>query len=249
MTIRINNDFYNELGDRWWEDDSHAIAILRVESRLKVRYILEKIRSDRPDLPVHRILDIACGAGFLTLPLAEAGHQMVGVDLSDSSLAAARKRLKIGASAIFQTANATQLPFEAECFDTVMLMDCLEHFDSPELAVAEAARVLRKGGLMFFHTFNRTWMANILAVKSITLVTRGTPDHVHVYDMFIKPDELRSWAKAHQMVERDMIGIRPNFETWGFWKSLVSRRIQSGFEFKFCKSQSVGYMGYFQKRS
>src|SRR4051812_49163755 len=88
----VNNAFYDELGDRWYHDDRHAVALLRAESKLKTTYVLETL-SQRGLRPGSRVLDVACGAGFVSIPLAAAGYAVHGVDLSDSSLEIARRRV------------------------------------------------------------------------------------------------------------------------------------------------------------
>lgn len=246
MTTPINNTFYDELGDRWWNDDSHPIAILRVEGELKCQYILDQMRSHFPNVESTTILDVACGAGFLTFPLADLGYQVKGVDFSVGTIQTASKRAKERQNPSFEVGDATKLSAPDNSYDCVLLMDCLEHFEQPALAVKEAARVVKPGGLIFIHTFNRTWFSRLLAVKSIEWLTRDAPPHIHVWEMFITPDELRIMARNAGLVEKHLTGIQPNFLSWGFWHTILARRLKAGFSFKYCKSTAVGYMGTFQ---
>ena len=88
----INNAFYDDLGHRWFEDDGHAIALLRAEGRLKLAYTHEVLARHGIG-PGARVLDVACGGGLIALPLAEAGYRVEGIDLSGSSLEEARRRV------------------------------------------------------------------------------------------------------------------------------------------------------------
>jgi 2-polyprenyl-6-hydroxyphenyl methylase/3-demethylubiquinone-9 3-methyltransferase len=247
MGTKINNEFYDELGDRWWDDDQHAVAVLRVEGRLKTQFILDRLRRSFGDLGGINLLDIACGAGFLSIPLAAAGVKVKGVDASGPSIEVARKRVQPNSSLEFAVGDACALSESDASYDAVLLMDCLEHFENPGQAVSEASRVLKPGGLLFIHTFNRTWLANLLAVKAISILAPGTPKHVHVYDMFITPDELRDMCKKGRLEELEMTGIQPDFLRIGFWRTILKRKIQPGFEFVLCQSLAMGYMGTFRK--
>src|SRR4051812_7612898 len=108
MASVINNAFYDELGDRWYEDDTHAIAILRAESRLKLDYV-RGVLAAHGVAPPARVLDVACGAGFLSVPLARDGFRVKGVDLSAGSLAAAEKRGRGLADLVFCREDALKL--------------------------------------------------------------------------------------------------------------------------------------------
>ncbi|MEM1114978.1 MAG: methyltransferase domain-containing protein, partial [Bacteroidota bacterium] len=97
----VNNAFYDDLGERWYEGDDHAIALLRVESYLKLGYTFEVLRTHRIEAG-SRVLDVACGAGLVTLPMATAGYRMEGVDLAENALDVARQRVPEGADATFR---------------------------------------------------------------------------------------------------------------------------------------------------
>lgn len=239
----VNNAFYDELGDRWYDDDTHAIAVLRAESRLKVGYVLDLLADNQVKAPA-TILDIACGAGFLSIPLAKAGYDVRGIDLSNGSIATAAKHGRHLGNLAFATEDALHLTAADASFDAVLLMDFLEHVTTPEAAIQEAARVLKPGGIMVFHTFNRTLAARLLAVKALEVFSRDCPDHVHVYDLFIKPEDLKLMAARSGVVVRAIRGLRPDFLSKAFFWSLAMRRVHPDFSFKYTKSLAVGYLGY-----
>src|SRR5690242_15216235 len=87
----VNNDLYHVLGDRWYTAHDHPIALLRAESKLRNPWIDREIRERLGTSPA-KILDVGCGAGFLSNFLGEKGHQVTGVDLSQESLSVARGR-------------------------------------------------------------------------------------------------------------------------------------------------------------
>lgn len=241
---RVNNAFYDELGARWYEDDAHAIALLRSESIVKLQFI-EEAFATQPDTlrDGARVLDVGCGAGFLSNPLAEQGYRVRGVDLSEGSLDIARKRAAPGANVTYTTEDALKLSAADDSFDAVLLMDVLEHVDRPDLAIQQACRVLAPGGVLVFYTFNRTWLAGLLAVKALEWFSKDYPKHLHVLAQFIKPSELTAMITTSGGVVHQIRGMRPAFGM-PFWNSLRRRRLDPNFHFVYTRSLQVGYLGY-----
>ncbi len=238
----INNAFYSDLGDRWFEGDDHAIALLRAESVIKIDYVRRVFESVGIE-PGARVLDVACGAGLVALPLAEAGFRVRGIDLAEGAIETARARVSAGTEASFAVADAYDTGEPDAHYDAVLLLDMLEHVERPADVLAEAARLLRSGAVIVFHTFNRTLAAKLLAIQGMKLVARDTPDHVHVYDLFITPRELGRMAGQVGLAVREIQGIRPVVNRALLW-SVFHRRIHPDFAFTKTRSQAVGYLGY-----
>ena len=238
----VNNSFYDDLGDRWFEGDDHAIALLRHESFAKVDYVLETLAAAGIH-PGARVLDVGCGAGLVSLPVAHADYQVDGIDLAAGAIDAAQRHTPPGASAHFATADAYHLPADADEYDAVLALDFLEHVDRPADAIAEMARVLRPGGLLVFHTFNRTLAAGALAIYGMKVVTRDCPDHLHVYRLFIKPGELRAILGPLGFGEASFVGLRPALDL-ALVRSALRRRVDPAFRFVRTPSLAVGYLGH-----
>lgn len=237
----VNNAFYDDLGERWYEGDDHAIALLRVESYLKLGYTFEVLRKHYIE-PGARVLDVACGAGLVSLPMARAGYRVEGVDLAERALEVARRRVPDGADATFRLGDALSLDAEADTYDAVLLLDMLEHVEEPGRALAEAARVVRPGGVVVFNTFNQTPLAWLVAVHGFKFVVRDAPQHLHVYRLFIPPETLEEMAAEVGLDVVDVTGVRPRLDG-AFWRSLRSRRVDPEFRFTRTASKAVGYMG------
>lgn len=238
---RINNDFYSELGVMWHEGQDHPIALLRSENALRNPWIAsvieEKLKSPST------ILDVGCGGGFLTQFLAERGHHVSGVDLSESSLNAARK--KDSERLIdYRWGNAYALPFSDNTFDAVCAMDILEHVEEPQRLIEEASRVLKKGGLFFFHTFNRNFLSYFLVIKGVEWCLKNTPPRMHVYPLFLKPEELKALCASSKLITQEFKGVTPVIRSSAFWRLVFQGKIDESFRFTFTSSLKTGYSGY-----
>lgn len=240
----INNAIYETLGERWYEAWDDPVALLRSESRVKHPWILNKIRELFGEAKVE-ILDVGCGAGFLTNEFALKGYPITGVDLSGESLKVAGNYDKTK-SVKYLEADALQLPFADGSFDVVTCMDFLEHVKNPELYIREISRVLKPDGVFFFHTFNRNPLSWLFVIKGVEWLVKNTPKHMHVIDLFIKPSELAGFCKESGMKVGEMTGIRPVFSSIPL-KSLFSGVVPRSFRFELTKSLLMSYLGYARK--
>jgi len=234
----INNDFYEELAERWYTDSNHPIALLRAENAVRVPWVIQEIGQNKT------VLDIGCGAGILTNALAKAGHQVFGIDLSPSSLEVARRH-DATETVSYQCANGYSLPYSDQTFDVVCAMDVLEHVEDPRLMISEASRVLKPGGLFFFHTFNRNILSYLLVIKGVEWSVPNAPKNMHVYPLFIKPEELQEICLELDLRIQKLRGFNPSPRS--ILKMLLSRKIPEDFQFCFSKNLMAGYCGYAQK--
>lgn len=236
----VNNGIYDLYGDRWYTAQDDPVALLRAESRVKSEWILDQLK--RHHLLGAKILDVGCGAGFLSNKLAVHGHQVFGVDLSATSLQVAKK-YDSTRSVVYQMADAYHLPFANSSFDMVTALDFLEHVEEPQKAIQEFSRVLKPGGLFIFHTFNRNWLAGIVIIQLVEWLVKNTPKHMHVLRLFIKPQELESYCKAADMTVLKIEGIRPVISSLTL-SSLFTGIVPAGLRFKMTKSLLLSYLGF-----
>ncbi|MGB7978926.1 MAG: bifunctional 2-polyprenyl-6-hydroxyphenol methylase/3-demethylubiquinol 3-O-methyltransferase UbiG [Chlamydiales bacterium] len=236
----INNDFYEELSEGWYTASDHPIALLRAENRVRVPWIIGEIGRNKT------VLDVGCGAGILANALSLAGHQVFAIDLSVSSLEAAQKH-DVTHRVAYQIANAYSLPYPDSSFDVVCAMDVLEHVEEPNLLISEASRVLKPGGLFFFHTFNRNVLSYFLIIKGVEWCVPNTPKNMHIYPLFIKPGELKEMCAEKDLEIVQLRGFTPEIFSRPFWKMVTQRKVPPDFTFRFSKNLATGYCGYAKK--
>ena len=242
--VPVNNDIYRTLGDRWYEASDDPVALLRAESRLRNPWVAQEIADAFGGRPC-AVLDVGCGAGFLSNSLAAAGHQVTGLDASADALRIAEEH-DATKSVRYQQGDALHLPYPSGSFNVVCAMDFLEHVENPRQAIAEAARVLSPSGLFFFHTFNRNFISWLIVIKGVSWFVRNTPQDLHVLRLFLKPEEVRAACTEHGLSSLELRGVRPKLGL-PFWRMLLTRRVPADFSFAFTPSTRLGYSGLARK--
>jgi 2-polyprenyl-6-hydroxyphenyl methylase / 3-demethylubiquinone-9 3-methyltransferase len=236
----VNNHVYEQLGERWYSAEDDPIALLRAESRLRNGWIAAELTRRFGQRPA-RVLDVGCGGGFLSNHLGALGHLVTGLDASGDALGIAR-RFDATGRVRYQRGDALQLPFANASFEAVCAMDFLEHVEAPDQVIAEASRVLRPGGVFFFHTFNRTFLSWLVVIKGVEWFVRNTPRNLHVLRLFLTPTEVADACRRHGLVTAPMRGVRPRLDA-AFCKLLLTRRVPPDFSFVFTKSTGLGFSG------
>lgn len=242
-TTSINNSFYNDYGEKWYSAFDDPVALLRAENKAMFPWIVNKLRTILGNSG--NILDVGCGGGFLSNELARQGYSVTGVDLSQESLRVAHKH-DVTKSVKYQVADAYKLPFPDDSFDVVTAMDFLEHVDRPREVISEFGRVLRPGGIFFYHTFNRNLLSHVVVIKLLEWFIKNTPKNMHVKKLFIKPKELQEYCRNAGMVVMNTIGIRPKLSTIN-WKMIRTGVVSENMKFELAKGTLISYLGMARK--
>ncbi|HEY6859673.1 MAG TPA: bifunctional 2-polyprenyl-6-hydroxyphenol methylase/3-demethylubiquinol 3-O-methyltransferase UbiG [Pseudolabrys sp.] len=140
-----------------------------------------------------RMLDIGCGGGILSEPLARLGAEMVGADPSEDNITAAQAHAgEVGVVVDYRTTTAEDLATAKERFDIVLAMEVVEHVTDVNAFVATCAAMVKPGGLMMAATLNRTLKSFALAIVGAEYVLRWLPRGTHQWDKFVTPQELEA---------------------------------------------------------
>lgn len=190
---------FSALAERWW-DARGPFAPLHRFNPARLRFIRDHaaerfgrdVRAPRPFEGL-RLLDIGCGGGLLSEPMARLGFAVTGVDASARNIGAARAHAGAQGLAIdYRCATAEQLLAEGgRPFDLVLNMEVVEHVADPRAYLADTARLVAPGGMMIVATLNRTLKSLALAKIGAEYVLRWVPAGTHDWRKFLKPDEIR----------------------------------------------------------
>ena len=244
MDTTINNEIYNELGERWYTAFDDPVALLRSQGSLLVPWI-DQVIKENLNYSSKNVAELGCGGGFLSNGLASYGHTITGIDLSEESLKIAKMYDKTK-SVSYLKGDVTDCPLPSSQFDVVFSFDVIEHVINPEKIVSEAYRLLKPGGIFLFHTFNRNWLAYLVVIKFVEWFVRNTPKHLHLLSMFVKPSEVKKWCEECGFEKTKMRGVRPDITTL-IDKSIFSRTVPKGLKFKFTSSLWMSYCGFTKK--
>jgi 2-polyprenyl-6-hydroxyphenyl methylase/3-demethylubiquinone-9 3-methyltransferase len=181
----------------WW-DVRGPMAVLHKFNPVRLGYIRDKAaaRFERDPKKLDclkglRVLDIGCGGGVLSEPLARLGAQMVGADPSEDNIAAAGAHAEASGVAVdYRATTAEELAAAGERFDVVLAMEVVEHVVDVPAFVKTCASMVKPGGLMVAATLNRTLKSFALAIVGAEYVLRWLPRGTHQWDKFVTPNEL-----------------------------------------------------------
>jgi 2-polyprenyl-6-hydroxyphenyl methylase/3-demethylubiquinone-9 3-methyltransferase len=159
-----------------------------------------------------RMLDIGCGGGILSEPLARLGASMVGADPAAKNVEVARRHAAQSGLAIdYRVTVAEDLADAGERFDVVLAMEVVEHVADVPLFVKRCAEMVKPGGLLVAATLNRTMKSFALAIVGAEYVLRWLPRGTHDWNKFVTPDELEIAIEKAGLCVTDERGVIYNF--------------------------------------
>ena len=188
---------FARMAAKWW-DPRGPMAPLHKLNPVRVGYIRDRATEQFGRDPKLigclkglRILDIGCGAGILSEPLARLGADMVGIDPAAENIEAARLHAgESGVAVDYRATTAESLAEAGERFDVVLAMEVVEHVVDVPAFVATCAAMVKPGGLLVMATLNRTLKSFALAIVGAEYILRWLPRGTHQWDKFVKPEEL-----------------------------------------------------------
>jgi 2-polyprenyl-6-hydroxyphenyl methylase / 3-demethylubiquinone-9 3-methyltransferase len=213
---------FSALADTWW-DPAGQMGMLHKFNPVRLGFIKEAAcrRFNRDpkrldSLSGLRVLDIGCGGGILSEPIARLGASVVGADPAAANIAAARLHAEAQGLAIdYRETTAEALADAGERFDVVLAMEVVEHVADLTLFVRRCAEMVKPGGLMVVATLNRTIKSFALAIVGAEYVLRWLPRGTHQWDKFVTPNELE--------IALERSGLRMSEETGVIYNILADR--------------------------
>jgi 2-polyprenyl-6-hydroxyphenyl methylase / 3-demethylubiquinone-9 3-methyltransferase len=210
LTPTINNHIYDELANTWWDPNKVLHLLKAMVNPWRVPYFKDVLTKEYgEDLRDVRMLDVGCGGGVLSEEFASIGCKVTGIDPSLRSIRVAQAHTATsGLSINYKVGSGISLPFANGSFDVVSCCDVLEHIRDWRLVITELNRVLVPGGLFLFDTINRTLLSRVAFIYVLQVIpfTKLMPRDTHVWELFIRPDELTTAIEQNGMMVKDMKG-------------------------------------------
>jgi 2-polyprenyl-6-hydroxyphenyl methylase/3-demethylubiquinone-9 3-methyltransferase len=222
----INDDEiakFSAMAEEWW-DPRGKFRPLHKFNPVRLGYIREQVLSHfgRDGAPIRpfeglRFLDIGCGGGLLSEPMARLGATVVGADAAERNIRIAELHARQSGLAIdYRATTAEALAAAGERFDVVLNMEVVEHVDNVPLYMKSCADLVKPGGLMFVATINRTPRAWALAIVGAEYVLGWLPRGTHDFRKFLTPDEIEALITRNGMRVTDKTGVvyNPLADEW-----------------------------------
>ena len=216
-------DKFTRMAEEWWDPKGKFRPIHKFNP-VRLAYIRDHALSHfGRDGGVRRpfdglsVLDIGCGGGLLSEPLARLGAKVTGADAAERNIAIARHHAEqSGLDIDYRATTAEALTEAGESFDIVLNMEVVEHVDNVPLYMKSCAALVKPGGLIFTATINRTLRALGLAIIGAEYVLRWLPRGTHAYEKFLTPDEIRALLTRNGLKIADQTGVvyHPLADEW-----------------------------------
>ena len=229
-------DKFSKLAREWWDPNGkfkplHKFNPVRLDYIKKS--ILKKLKKrDDTYLKNVKILDIGCGGGLLCEPLTRLGAQVVGIDASNKNIKIAKIHAKKSDLKINYYCTTPENFNYKEKFDVVLNMEIVEHVEDVNLFLKESSKFLKKNGIMFIATLNKTLKSYFFAILGAEYVLRWLPIGTHDWNMFVKPSELVEICKKNSLMLEEILGVKYN---------IISR------DWELSTDDNVNYMALFKK--
>ena len=227
---------FSRIAEEWW-DPTGKFKPLHKFNPIRVSYIKEKIinsfkleNSDKP-LQKIRLLDIGCGGGLLSEPMSRLGAEVTGIDASEKNIQVAKLHAKKNNLKInYLTASPENLKIDRK-FDVILNMEIIEHVEDVDIFLKSCSSLLKKEGIMFVATINKTLKSYLFAIIGAEYILRWLPIGTHEWDKFIDPNDLIKISKKYNLQLQNLDGMKFNIIT-DKWSS---------------SDKSINYIGKFNK--
>ena len=221
----INKDEINKfskIADEWW-DINGKFKPLHVFNPMRIEYIMDitlnyfKIdKTNKLPLKNLKILDIGCGGGLISEPMSRLGANVTGIDASDKNIHVAKLHAKKNNLKInYLNTVPENLKLQNE-FDIILNLEVVEHVENLDLYLSSCFSLLKKKGIMFTATINRTLTSYVKAIVGAEYILRWLPIGTHDWNKFVKPEELEKKLTDlnFSITSLTGLGYNPIFQEW-----------------------------------
>ena len=229
---------FSKIAEEWWDPEGkfkplHKFNPIRI-SYIKNNIIQSfKLKNKNKPLEKVKILDIGCGGGLLCEPMSRLGADVVGIDASDKNIKVAKLHAKKNNLDIEYLCTSPET-FKTDIkFDVILNMEIVEHVENVDFFLKSSSELLRKNGMMFVATLNKTLKSYIFAIIGAEYILNWLPIGTHEWEKFVKPQDLTNILKKYKLNLESLDGMKYNLfkDEWA-----VSKDKSINYISKFIKS-------------
>ena len=220
-------DKFSKMADEWWDPEG-KFKPLHKFNPTRIKYLKEnivynfKLKNKSKPLSGIKILDIGCGGGLLSEPMSRMGANVTGIDASDKNIKIAKVHSKKNKLKINYLCSSPERLKIGRKFDVILNMEIVEHVEDIDFFLKSCSKLLKKNGLMFVATINRTLKSYIFAIIGAEYVLRWLPIGTHEWEKFVKPEDLKKILKKYNLSLNKLDGMNFNIikDEWSISKDL-----------------------------
>ena len=207
---------FSDLAEEWW-DVKGKFKPLHMFNPIRIEYIVKNIKqhfninnNKNNFLKNLNILDIGCGGGLISEPMSRLGGLVTGIDASEKNIKVAQLHAKKNNLDIRYLNKSPEQLNESEKFDIILNLEIIEHVENVNLYIESCYKLLKKNGIMFTATLNRTLTSYVKAIIGAEYILRWLPIGTHDWNKFIKPEELVNYLSKVKLKTADIKGLNFN---------------------------------------
>ena len=206
---------FSKIAEEWWNPEG-KFKPLHKFNPIRISYIKEniietfKLGNNKTPLKDIEILDIGCGGGLLSEPMCRLGAKVTGIDASDKNIKVAKLHSKKSNLQIDYFCSSPEKFNAKKKFDVILNMEIVEHVEDVNFFLKSCSKLLKKNGIMFVATLNKTLKSYIFAIVGAEYILRWLPIGTHEWGKFLKPEELISILKKNDLILDKVDGMNFN---------------------------------------
>ena len=218
---------FSNMADEWW-DPHGKFKPLHKFNPIRIKYIKESIinqfntKNKNKPLSGINILDIGCGGGLLSEPMCRLGANITGIDASIKNIKTAKFHAKKNGLKINYICSSPEKLKNNKKFDVILNMEIVEHVEDISFFLKSCSNLLKKNGLMFVATINKTLKSYLFAIVGAEYILRWLPIGTHEWEKFVNPEDLKKILAKNNLSLKKLDGMYFNIikDEWGISKDL-----------------------------
>jgi len=206
---------FSKIAEEWWNPRG-KFKPLHKFNPIRISYIKDnivkslKLKNQKKPLQKVSILDVGCGGGLLSEPMKKLGAEVVGIDASEKNIQVAKLHAKKNNLDIDYFCTSPENFTKKMKFDVVLNMEIVEHVEDVDFFLKSSAKLLKRGGIMFVATLNKTLKSYLFAIIGAEYILRWLPIGTHEWEKFVKPQDLIEMLKKYDLKLDCLDGMKLN---------------------------------------